>query len=343
MLVYKQRYKPRTSRAFTKADLTVYDSASNTALNTLTVYGKSEVVDGSIKSAGEGYAIVDLGTLNWTYNSDQNRFYSTLSEAKVPIGNSTPANIICSQYPTVSTLNNLQMDKTCSLSTLSKFGIKDTSYGTDTVAFESAMSGILLCYELADPTQGNTIAIKTDNGSGTNGTMAVLETGTPLRGIPNTDVRDVMTWDGSAGTVTKKCGEVDLGTLNWTYNTTFQTPIFVVPLNEIGGVSNSINFLCPKYNPKSSFWTEANNDMCIGSGGSYLNISNSQYRNPNSFKTAMSGIKLVYELATPTIEQLTTAENASIAGLRTFEPQTHAENNAQTEMTVDYMIRVPTI
>jgi hypothetical protein len=44
---------------------------------------------------------------------------------------------------------------------------------------------------------------------------------------------------------------------------------------------------------------------------------------------------IIYELATPTTEPLTQTENESIAGLRTFEPQTHAQNNAGATMTVD--------
>lgn len=324
----------------TGTDMTLSTSSGN--VNALTIYGKSEIVDGSIISAGEGWATVDLGTLTWAYSTNPEQGWAVFTAPVPNIVSPSVAidrlkGLLCPLYPISANSPYASMQNKSMLRHNGKIVIKDNDF-TDEETFTSAMNGVILAYEEATPAN-NTIAIKPDNGSGTNGTMATFSTGTPLRGIPDTDVRDVMEWNGSAGTVTKSCGEVDLGTLNWTYNTTFQTPIFVVPLNEIGGVSNSINFVCPKYNPKSSFWTEANNDMCIGSGGSYLNISNSQYTNPNSFRTAMNGVMLVYEVANPTTQPLTSTENASIAGLRTFEPQTHAQNNAQTDMTIEAYAR----
>lgn len=353
MLIYKQRYKPRTTREFTKSDLTVYDSAGNTALNALTVYGKSKVVNGEIVSAGEGWTTVDLGTLTWGYNSSSASnpfFYASDINIKLATSQTIKENLVCKAYNTYSfntVLYDVNIDKAIGVNSVDnayKLVVKNTDY-TDATAFKTAMNGVKLVYELADPTQGNCIAVKTDNGSGINGTMAVFTTGTPLCGIPDTDVRDVMLWYETSGTVTKKCNEIDLGTRIWTeYGSTAEYTRYVT-----GGIDDKAkdngNCLCAKYNSKLPAQSIEPNMVWISNGNAKLSITTNvnEYASASDFKTAMNGVKLVYELATPTTEQLTSTENDSIAGLRTFEPQTHAQNNAGAEMTVDYTIRVPTI
>ena len=114
-----------------------------------TVYdGTVDVVTGELTVTD---AMVDLGTMEWTYNSSQDRFIATLLGSIVSINNNTPANIICSQYKTVSTNDNINIDKTCGLSIYNTLGVKDTSYGADATAFTTAMSGVKLVYELATP------------------------------------------------------------------------------------------------------------------------------------------------------------------------------------------------
>lgn len=348
MLTFKQRYKPRTTREYTKSDLTVYDSAGNTALNALTVYGKSEVVDGSIKSAGEGYATVRLADLTWG-RYETGGFAASLNASSVGI-----IPLICSKYPydnrvifNWTNFNNYD-NKTFYRSTGTSVYIKDTDYNS-VPDFVASLGDATLCYELADPAQGNTIAIKTDNGSGIDGTMAVFETGTPLRGIPDTDVRDVMMWDGSNGEVTKVCGEMDLSQLTWTAagNNVFFSA------NNIGASDNyGITSICAKYtcvdNVPSAAALTGNKTLAFknrdaGITDPRLYIKDTDYTDATAFANSLSGVHLVYELATPTTQPLTQTENESLAGLRTFAPQTHAQNNAQTEMTVDYTIRVPTI
>lgn len=319
----------------TGSDLTLSTSSGN--INALTVYGKSEVVSDKIISAGEGYAVVDLGSLDYSYDTTRQWFLCTdlrfLIKPTSTIGDK--GNILCPIYTTYSIFDmwSTSVNNAIGVNEGATLYVRNTDY-TDPAAFKSAMSGVILAYEEATPTN-NAIAVKTDNGSGIDGTMAVFETGTPIRGIPDTDVRDVMQWDGSAGDVTKVCGEVDLGTLNWGYSPTSATPFFQADLSPINCKANSINMLCPLYTPQRAFWNVPNNDMKIASGGGYLNISNFAYTNSTEFQTAMSGVKLIYELATPTTQTLTTNENESIAGLRTFTPQTHAQNNAGATMTVE--------
>lgn len=328
----------------TGTDLTLSTSSGN--LNALTVYGKSEVVDSAIVSAGEGWSTVDLGTLNWTYASDIGGFYTgDIGIVKTGYTNVTPAPMFTNKYITTAFYNNAYFedkDKAIAFGYQSgnRLYVKDTDY-TDPAQFKNSLNGVLLCYQLADPTQGNAIAVKTDDGSGIDGTMATFTTGTPLRGIPDSDVRDVMAWDGSSGEVTKNCGEVDLGTLTWVKTTDYTNPIFIAAVN--GKKVNSLNYVCAKYvtsniiTGPTALNAMVNGEIGAGANNSsvYICDTNPAYTDATAFKSAMSGVKLIYELATPTTEQLTTAENASIAELRTFEPQTHAQNNAGATMTIE--------
>jgi hypothetical protein len=352
------RYKPRTTRAFTKSDLTVYDSAGNTALNALTVYGKSEVVNDKIVSAGEGWGTVDLGTLDWATSSAPSNhiFRATLANVS-PAVKPTPAtgsalgNYLCGEYLQMAWNPLSADDDGCyAISPARLMSLIDHNY--DNVAdFVAHISGVMLAYELVNSSQGNAIAIKTDNGSGIDGTMAVFETGTPLYGVSDS-VRDVMVWDGSAGTVTKNCNKVKLTDLTWQYSQAPQSnprfysrninSIVAIPIN----VTDKANILCTKYVTESdatvAYNTQLDKAIAIGGDGN-IYVVDKQYTTVSDFVASLGDAELVYELATPTTTPLTTAENASIAGLRTFAPTTHAQNNAQTDMTLDYTIRVPTI
>ena len=108
-------------------------------------------------------------------------------------------------------------------------------------------------------------------------------------------VRDELTKDKAV----KRIGIVDLGTLNWTYNADSATPYFYTTLSDINGKPNNTNMMSSIYAQKQGFWNIAGSDMCVGSGNTYLNISNSTYTDAAAFKAAMSGVMLYYELAEP--------------------------------------------
>lgn len=120
-----------------------------------------------MKSAGEVYdellprrattnvGSVDLGTLSWTYDSVSTgtRFYAELVGAKKPTSTSQISNILCVNYTTVSLdnfYNETVIDDVCSLSTGGYISIRDTTYNNAT-AFTTAMNGVMLNYELAEP------------------------------------------------------------------------------------------------------------------------------------------------------------------------------------------------
>ena len=96
---------------------------------------------------------VDLGTLNWTYEStaSHERFTANVSGMKLASATSVKGNIVCSKYITTSA-DDIWLhtaDKTiASHNTVAQVWVYDSAY-TDAAAFKSAMSGVMLYYELA--------------------------------------------------------------------------------------------------------------------------------------------------------------------------------------------------
>ena len=124
--------------------------------------------------------------------------------------------------------------------------------------------------------------------------------GDDLRGIfyldSNNQLRcngDVKTPDGS---IDRRYGVVDLGTLGFSYNP--NTYLFSAALpNGFTSSSNTTNCISAMYIAKAQV---ANGNMWMNNGNIY--IVNVAYTDAATFKQAMSGVYLVYELATHTTE-----------------------------------------
>lgn len=148
-----------------------------------------------------------------------------------------------------------------------------------------------------------------------------LDSSLTLRGIPKLDSNNDLYYDGdtyeSDGTVTRKYGIVDLGTLIWSSNGAFAYPVMVsIALNNVklpSANSQQINCMSVLAPSKSANRVGAEGDgIGIETTGkvriNYANMST----DPATFKTAMSGIYLIYELATPTTETATPYTNPQI-------------------------------
>lgn len=98
-----------------------------------------------------------------------------------------------------------------------------------------------------------------------------------------------------------RIGSVDLGSLNWEYNESYT--LFIARISDMKE-TNEKNIICSIYQTVD-YWinTEqwANNNMIVARGGNdnLLRIKNTSYNSAYAFKTAMSGVYLFYELATP--------------------------------------------
>ena len=137
-----------------------------------------------------------------------------------------------------------------------------------------------------------------------------LDSDVTLRGIPKLDANNNLYYDGDEyaadGTVTRKYGLVDLGTLTWVYESSIANKHFLVPAGRIEpGVKYQGELFSTIYiGTKKSYNTISNMEMCVDNSADQpvFRIRNDSYTDAATFKAAMSGVYLVYELATPTTE-----------------------------------------
>ena len=158
--ILNRGYIPFNLGKYKESDIGVVSTtkADTTALDTITFKAQ---LGGAINShntmeiTNSAYVfkrdvgVVDLGTQNWYVASYG--FYITLNDTVVGDLN-VVENIICTKYPT-DTSNNTNMvgvDKTIALDQNHHIQVRDSTYST-AVDFKTAMSGVMLYYELATP------------------------------------------------------------------------------------------------------------------------------------------------------------------------------------------------
>ena len=111
----------------------------------------------------------------------------------------------------------------------------------------------------------------------------------------------------------KRVGTVDLGTLSWNYNSTYKRfgASFTNGGAAGGGANTKANIICPIYSNETGNHAysgpDGGYDKCISLYIATFYICDSSYTDATTFKQAMSGVILNYELATPT--RTTIAEN----------------------------------
>ena len=153
-----------------------------------------------------------------------------------------------------------------------------------------------------------------------------LDSDLELRGIPKLDASNNLYSDGdtyeSDGTVTRKYGIVDLGTLTWSYNS---GQLSMVSSNLSSVIGDGTRIKCSTYSTETNLqggnWSRldkvigVNKANCTTTGNfaiGVLVVKDAAYSDSATFKTAMSGVMLVYELATPTTETADTFQNPQI-------------------------------
>lgn len=136
-----------------------------------------------------------------------------------------------------------------------------------------------------------------------------LDSGLELRGIPKLDSNNKLYYDGdtyaSDGTVTRKYGIVDLGDLTWTRSTTNVFLSNAVTNIKYPSLSANITdwIIVPKYlfsSPSLVYNRATDKTIAVQQNTGALFVYDTAYTSASDFKTAMSGVYLVYELATPT-------------------------------------------
>ena len=111
-----------------------------------------------------------------------------------------------------------------------------------------------------------------------------------------------------SGVITRNIGVVDMGTLNWEYNAVYG--VFLATVSDIRpntGSSDTNYISCAKYATSTISSASSSPDKSIyprtTGSTSGVGVKDSAYTDATTFKTAMSGVYLFYELATPTTEQ----------------------------------------
>lgn len=122
------------------------------------------------------------------------------------------------------------------------------------------------------------------------------------------------TIDFFRGVMTLNMVDVDLGSLNWTYATVNNGYFYS---NAISGFKyideNSTNYICSNYRSIPVSQRYQNGTLFINSSKNVV-VSDATYTNATAFKSAMNGVKLVYELAEPIEVQLTAEQIEALQG-----------------------------
>ena len=141
-----------------------------------------------------------------------------------------------------------------------------------------------------------------------------LDSSLTLRGIPKLDSNNRLYYDGDTyepdGTVNRRYGVVDLGTLNWTYipdsaiNFRSYENLGAKPAAAHNAVPNALCKAMPviDYTAMSQGTEGLTIIFAQSAQAGRIWARNTSYTDAASFKAAMSGVMLVYELATPTTE-----------------------------------------
>lgn len=153
---------------------------------------------------------------------------------------------------------------------------------------------------------------------------ASIDLDQPLRALPN-GVRDYITQDDK---VIRNVGYVDLGSLNYVdysnYNGYYAT---------VGNLKsdNYGEAICTHFKVIKS---HGEMGVRIGAGNSniYIEQVSDIYSTVSEFKSAMSGAKLFYELATPITNELTDEQKQQWHSLQRFSDKTHIYGNFKTSM-----------
>lgn len=229
----------------------------------------------------------------------------------------------------------------------SDFEIASTATGTSITLTDSADSNIqaITVKGRSEVVEGEIVSVG-DNGftiTTANSDSTAISTATITTGLPYRSVSDSITDELTNIKVITKCGEVDLGDLTWVYSDGgyFQTSDIVdaYPYQP----SETPTIICAEY---VAF--KANNTGITDKGITMFfsetlqtvrtRIIDHRYSDAATFTAAVTGVKLVYPLATPTETPLTSAEKSALASLRTYDSITHIDATDAPTMTVNYLL-----
>ena len=112
--------------------------------------------------------------------------------------------------------------------------------------------------------------------------------------------------DMDGGEIRRSVGVVDLGTLDWTYNSEYKFMLVAVD----GKRAGHKNLIISRYNLSPNELWQQDTDGVYGGNeqNNTIYVKDLNYSDPAAFKVAIRGVMLHYELATPTTEPVTIPE-----------------------------------
>lgn len=173
------------------------------------------------------------------------------------------------------------------------FLIDLTELGIDTLTAQQV-------YELLTPE----IIDKLANGEALNNTLQTIPFKYQGSGVGT--AHDTYELTKTSHVFTKNMSRVDLGTPNWYYdNTTSHETMFSDVISNIKAPANTdvVNGICAKYQPVSwdNLYSHSKSGIAVQPNGRLRVYASDMGTNPTDFKTAMNGVLLEYQLATPQV------------------------------------------
>ena len=286
------------------------------ASNNLYYDGDEYTSDGKVKRK---YGVVDLGTLDWTALTYY-RWMSTKSIGTSYKSQTIPPNILSANYVTSpkESVERANMQITISEDSKVLLCNKDVTTAEE---LKSSLQGVMLVYELATPTTETATPYTNPQIVSKYGTLEYVTNSIVPVGHKTTYLtRDIFGGyvDLVSGTLVVDKAMVDLGSLEWQSNQTgvFYTVAFNSAYMPQGSTSFVANALCTQY-VVSARETVVNQDKQFSfnySDTKYITVHDTAYTNAATFKSAMNGVQLVYELATPQTYQLTPQQINTLVG-----------------------------
>ena len=298
------------------------------ASNNLYYDGDEYTSDGKVKRK---YGVVDLGTLDWSTNGGEaNRFRAEPSPAVASptTYNDRLTGFICSKYPPSTNYSLSDIDNECMVRYGGEIFVRDSAY-TDAATFKAAMSGVMLVYELATPTTETATPYTNPQIVSKYGTLEYVTNSIVPVGHKTTYLtRDIFGGyvDLISGKLVVDKVSVDLGSLEWVYQAsgTLVAPYMYATvknlgIKRLGAFGTTVhNIICSKYTTVARNTTAFVDKTICADGDAYavtqIQIKDSSYTNATTFKSAMNGVQLVYELATPQAYQLTPQQVNTLVG-----------------------------
>lgn len=130
----------------------------------------------------------------------------------------------------------------------------------------------------------------------------------------------------------KRVGVVDMGTLKWTYGKWGSDMVFTATLNGVKSSTTSVLSTIPFATENDIYYARADNAYCINARN--IRARFSSYTDVASFKAAMSGVMLYYELAEPEVTDISELST-------TFDPYILVDELGRVEFANERKNAVP--